>query len=266
MPDHPKVVGLSHAAFRLYIESICWCGRQLTDGKVPAAAMRRMGGWSPAAIKELAAAGLFEMGEVAHWLIHDYTEHQRTADEVAQYRKAKKLAGTTGNHERWHLARGLRDPDCELCSVPDESRDGSHVRSHIASVDGREGGRKQHRKTSPETESDTKKEEVQKTNDPCGSDSDPEFSQFWAVYPRKIGKGQARKAWRAARLGRKVPADVIIATAERFRDATHLERTEQRFIPHPATWLNGERYDDGKGDDAPMGPVRISYPASPWAQ
>ena len=185
MPDHPKVVGLSHAAFRLYVESICWCGRHLTDGVVPAAAMRRMGGWSPAAIKELAAAGLLEAGEGPHWLIHDYTEHQRTADEVAQYRKAKKLAGVTGNHERWHLARGLRDPECDLCTIGDASRDGSHMRSHNSSDDDRKGGRKQHRKTSPETESETQSETQSepKELDQCGSDDDPDFASFWVGLP-----------------------------------------------------------------------------------
>ena len=258
MPDHPKVVGLSHAAFRLYVESICWSGRHLTDGVVPAAAMRRMGGWAPASIKELAAAGLLEIGGDAGWLIHDYTEHQRTADEVAQYRKAKKLAGVTGNHERWHLARSLRDPECDLCAIDDASRDGSHMRSHTPSDDDHEGDRKQHRKTSPETE--TKTNEEPKALDQCGSDGDPDFASFWAAYPRKIGKGQARKAWRAAVRGRRVEPKVIIATAERFRDTTRAARTEQRFIPHPATWLNGERYDDTPDTDAAV----LNYSNSPW--
>ena len=259
MPDHPKVVGLSDAAFRLYVESICWCGRHLTDGKVPAAAMRRMGGWSPESIEELAVVGLLETSAGAAWLIHDYTEHQRTADEVAGYRKAKRLAGVTGNHERWHLARGLRDPDCELCGTDDASHDRSHVRSHTASDNDRKGNRKQHRKTSPETETESKKEEKTKTNDHCGSDDDPDFVEFWTVYPRKVGKGQARKFWRAAVIGRRVEPKVIIATAERFRDATRRERTETRFIPHPATWLNGERYDDGDATPAGNG-----YSMSPW--
>ncbi len=258
MPDHPKVVGLSHAAFRLYVESICWCGRHLTDGKVPAAAMKRMGGWSPTAIKELAAAGLLETGDGPEWLIHDYTEHQRTAEEVAGYRKAKKLAGVTGNHERWHLARGLRDPDCDLCSIDDASRDGSHMRSHIASVNGRE----QHRKTSPETESETQSDKEPKAIDQCGSDDDPDFTAFWSAYPRKIGKGQARKAWRAAARGRHVEPKVIVATAERFRDTTKAMRTEPRFIPHPATWLNGKRYDDSEPETTPA--IAAGYSRSPW--
>lgn len=265
MPDHPKVVGLSDAAFRLYVESLCWSGRHLTDGMVSAAALRRMGGWSPESIKELAEAGLLEVGQGASWVIHDYTEHQRTADEVAGYRKAKRTAGVTGNHERWHLARGLRDPECELCAIDDASRDGSHMRSHTASDNGRVSDREQNRKTSPETETETEREKEPKTIDQCGSDDDPDFVTFWTAYPRKIGKGQARKAWRAAVRGRHVEPKTIIATAERFRDKTRTERTEARYIPHPATWLNGERYDDGESDDAGQ-PVMgaVGYSNSPW--
>ena len=266
MPDHPKVVGLSDAAFRLYVEAMCWCGRHLTDGAVTTAAMRRMGGWSPESVQELADATLIEQGSGTDWLVHDYTEHQRTAAAVAAIKRAKRAAGVTGNHERWHLARGLPDPDCDLCAIPDESHDRSVVRSHMRSVmvsqsDGTTD-RKSSRKTSPETETDTEKEVVKKTPDLCGSDDDPDFTEFWSVYPRKVAKGEARKAWRAAVRGRKVEPKVIIVTAERFRDATRAAVTPAKFIPHPATWLNGERYGD---DDSPGPSGRIAYPTSPWA-
>ena len=279
MPDHPKVVGLTDAAFRLYVEALCWCSRHLTDGVVTAAALRRLGGWSPEAVVELAAAGLTEADEPSHvrshngsqdalpttWLIHDYTEHQRTADEVAGFRRAKRAAGITGNHERWHLARGLRDLDCELCLADEPSLDPSHMRSdmrsHIESQNDGSTDRKHHRETSPTTETDT--EEVKKALDRCGSDDDPDFTEFWSVYPRKIAKGHARKAWRAAVRGRKVDPKTIIVTAEQFRDAVRAAGTEAKYIPHPATWLNGERYGD---DEAASGRQqgRIVYPTSPW--
>jgi hypothetical protein len=273
MPDHPKVVGLSDGAFRLYVESICWCGRHLTDGVVPAAGMRRMGGWSPEAVSELADATLIEADGETHWLIHDYTEHQRTAEEVAAIRRAKRAAGATGNHDRWHVARGLRDPDCELCAIPDDSHDPSHMRSdmpsHVQSLNGSGSDpmsdRKHHRETSPETETDT--EEQKKTIVACGSDDDPDFTAFWKAYPRKIAKGHARKAWRGAVRGRRIEPKLIILTAEQFRDAVKAARTEQRFIPHPATWLNGERYgDEAAGEDDNGTPRRFDYPDSPYAR
>jgi hypothetical protein len=73
--------------------------------------------------------------------------------------------------------------------------------------------------------------------------SDEDFERFWKVYPRKISKGTARKAWIAA-LKRGVPVDRIVTAAERYRDHHAASRTEAKFIRHASTWLNGESYDD----------------------
>lgn len=73
--------------------------------------------------------------------------------------------------------------------------------------------------------------------------ADPAFDAFWAAYPRKISKGHARKAWTTATATGTDPAEIITATeAHAARCARN--RTEERFIPHPATWLNGERWGD----------------------
>jgi len=69
---------------------------------------------------------------------------------------------------------------------------------------------------------------------------DPLFDAFWAAYPRRVGKGAARRAWASAR--RLTSADYILSALEAqlaaglFKDAT--------YTPHPATWLNQERWDD----------------------
>lgn len=73
---------------------------------------------------------------------------------------------------------------------------------------------------------------------------DPDrFDEFYAVYPRHVGRGAARKAYAGARR-RKVAQQHIIDAAKRFAQKCECERTEVNFIPHPATWLNQERYDD----------------------
>jgi hypothetical protein len=69
---------------------------------------------------------------------------------------------------------------------------------------------------------------------------DGRFDEFWAAYPRRTGKEAARKAWCAARK-RDVTADHIITAARRYAEHPPDDPT---FIPHPATWLNGGRYDD----------------------
>lgn len=73
------------------------------------------------------------------------------------------------------------------------------------------------------------------------------FEAFWAAYPRRVGKGAARAAW--AKAIRKASPEAIIAAIQAqvyagcFRDLT--------FCPHPATWLNGERWDDEIATDLP---------------
>jgi len=74
-----------------------------------------------------------------------------------------------------------------------------------------------------------------------------EFEDFYEAYPRKVGKGQAVKAWRAA--VKKTSAEKITAAASSFASLT--KNTEQRFIPYPATWLNGERWADDLNADPP---------------
>ncbi|MFJ4738750.1 helix-turn-helix domain-containing protein [Streptomyces sp. NPDC088775] len=72
---------------------------------------------------------------------------------------------------------------------------------------------------------------------------DTDFAAFWAIYPRKEGKGKARLAFAAA-VKNGVKADTLIAAVQKHRDHWARCRTETRFIPHPTTWLNGERYED----------------------
>lgn len=69
------------------------------------------------------------------------------------------------------------------------------------------------------------------------------FAEFWASYPRKVAKQQALKAW--AKL--KVDADLfsrIMAGLEAQKNSSQWVKDGGAFIPHPATWLNGARWDD----------------------
>ena len=67
-----------------------------------------------------------------------------------------------------------------------------------------------------------------------------EFEQIWPHFPRKVGKGNARKAWIKAR--RTATFDEIAKPLGLF--IRNQRNVEQRFIPHLSTWLNGERWQD----------------------
>lgn len=68
---------------------------------------------------------------------------------------------------------------------------------------------------------------------------------FWPECPRKIGKGAARKAFEKA--CKHTPAEQIIEGMKNF--ARECAGKETQFIPHPATWLNQERWDDEQEDE-----------------
>jgi hypothetical protein len=66
------------------------------------------------------------------------------------------------------------------------------------------------------------------------------FEDFWAIYPRKVGKGSAQKAFAKAT---ETTADYLIV-----QGATDLANDPNlpliQFIPYPATWLNREGWND----------------------
>jgi hypothetical protein len=71
------------------------------------------------------------------------------------------------------------------------------------------------------------------------SSVDDGFTEFWAMYPRKIGKGAARTAYRRALKKTEHPN---ILTALHLYNLTRPQ--DPQYIPHPSTWLNQERWAD----------------------
>ena len=69
-----------------------------------------------------------------------------------------------------------------------------------------------------------------------------DFDQFWAHYPRRVAKGAARVAWmRAEKREPELLAKCLAALAWQVRTN---EWDGGSYTPHPATYLNQERYDD----------------------
>ena len=67
------------------------------------------------------------------------------------------------------------------------------------------------------------------------------FDEFWSLYPRKIAKATARKAWAKLSAEQQLMAAKAIDTHCQYWSA---KETELEFIPHPATWLHQERWED----------------------
>jgi phage replication O-like protein O len=72
------------------------------------------------------------------------------------------------------------------------------------------------------------------------------FEIFWSVYPKKVGKDAAFKAWKMIpkkHPGVKIP--VIIQAIETQVESRHFSgQNGEDFIPNPSTWLNQGRWQD----------------------
>lgn len=62
-----------------------------------------------------------------------------------------------------------------------------------------------------------------------------DFEQFWAAYPRRVGKGDAFKAWIQTESIRPPLEDLLAAILAAQRCKQWQDGAE--FIPYPATWL-----------------------------
>jgi len=72
---------------------------------------------------------------------------------------------------------------------------------------------------------------------------DEHFEQFWKAYPKKVGKGAARKAWGKIRPTESL-TEKIIRAVETAKGSSQWQLDHGQYIPHPATWLNQERWED----------------------
>jgi len=72
------------------------------------------------------------------------------------------------------------------------------------------------------------------TEDPA-----PTFDDFWSLYPRHVAKKAARIAWDRVTPANQMAAVIAIASWRQIYMARDPDR-----IPHAATWLNGERWED----------------------
>jgi hypothetical protein len=72
------------------------------------------------------------------------------------------------------------------------------------------------------------------------------FELFWSACPRKINKAKAREAF--GRALKKTTLDAMLSALEWQRELESWQERDAdgvlRYVPHPSSWLNGERWED----------------------
>lgn len=112
--SHPKVLALSDAAFRLWVASLAYCQRHLTDGALPEACLVALGvRLHQKHVDELVGRRLWDRTDDGYQ-VHDYLQWNTSRAAVEQRRAEAR--------ERMAKARAQREAA--------RSRVGSHERSH----------------------------------------------------------------------------------------------------------------------------------------
>lgn len=72
-------------------------------------------------------------------------------------------------------------------------------------------------------------------------DKDLWFSEFWKLYPRKVAKANAEKAFKK-KCKSESDYTAIMRGLQNYIKAC--KGKDSQYIAHPATWINGERWND----------------------
>lgn len=116
---HPKFAQLSAGAVKLWLFALCWCNQYETDGAIPGAALKTLGG-SKAHAAELVEVGLWDSVERG-FEVRGFLEYQPSSAEIRAKREAKAEAGRAGGLSKSEAA-AKRAASAE---TPDAKQDSS---------------------------------------------------------------------------------------------------------------------------------------------
>lgn len=203
-----------------------------------------------------ALTALEEAGYLCRVMRRDERGH-RDADELwfssVPLTEEQRSEILCSKSERWESERSESGPPKKINSEEDELEEDQ---KDLPSPDG-DGG------LFPDLDPPQEKRKGAPTND----DLDAEFEAWWPHYPRKVGKQAAVRAYRAVRKAGAKP-DVLVSAVQQHAARWKIQRTETRFIPHPATWLNGGRFEDDPVEAIPSsaaGSGGTVAPVSDWS-
>jgi hypothetical protein len=238
------------APMGIWVLAGSWAAQNGTDGWVPEDELDRWDEDWEALVDRLVHSGYWwpqnRDGERGYGF-NDWHDYNDPADLASK-------SGTYGNHVRWHVNEKRVEPGCEHCpKEPDDRGDiAPESGGDRGAISGGDSRIPSPPIALPEPEPDPNP--TRTPNRSCASaDAEREFDAWYATYPRKRGKGQAAKAYRAAR--KKATAETLLAAIE--QQAASLISRGPDYCPYPATWLNGERWNDQPDAQIPQPRTRV---------
>jgi hypothetical protein len=74
--------------------------------------------------------------------------------------------------------------------------------------------------------------------EPSMKQADNDFDNFWKLYPKKVAKADALKAWNKATKTK--TADELLKLTKAYAQG---KLPDDKYIPYPASWLNKGLYE-----------------------
>lgn len=277
-----KITALSDSAFRLWVRGLAYCQTALTDGLIPRTALREMGARRKD-VQQLSApqvegrAPLWEPHDIG-FKVHNYLfwndskEAVEDRQRLARHRRAfmddptlrtalKDRDGDAcrycGRAVNWRDRKGMwgatydhvdpRGPAtlanlviaCRSCNSAKRNRTPEQAGMSIRPVPSQINQGQDldiFKGTKP---NQTKPVEEKTVQTPAPS----LFDDFWAAYPKKKAKDDARKAWDKRRPDAAL-TQVILRALHEQSQSREWRQESGRYIPFPATWLNRGQWTD----------------------
>lgn len=89
-------------------------------------------------------------------------------------------------------------------------------------------------------------------------EDDAAWCRFWAAYPKRVSKKDARKAWAELNPSPETVEKIVEALTWQSQQPMWVKDGGQ-FVPYPASWIRGERFDDEAPQSQRMQPDRYGH-------
>jgi hypothetical protein len=218
---------------------LIWCHAHTTQPEMKCVEVEHIADWygdEGKLLDALVECGWLDVVDECTVQVHDYADHapayvkKRDYQKkyMQEYRKCKDVLDTVRPNKS---NEALVSPMLDVVSVPT-------IHNHTI-----------HNLTKDNTLL-IENEPIQPKKQAKPAQDNTAFDTFWKAYPRKVAKPNALKAWNSKKLNESI--DIILASLERWKASRDWTKDGGQFIPHPATWLNREGWNDEVSVNAKM--------------
>lgn len=98
------------------------------------------------------------------------------------------------------------------------------------------------------TKSQNPSESVSASASESKKEVEDRFDLFWSAYPKKVAKKKAQQIWMRLKPSEDLTKR-IIADVEARAKTDSWKKEKRKYVPHPTTYLNQERWEDEDAED-----------------